>query len=1023
MPIKGLSFNNAAFRGPVRVAALFACAMILITAWSSAHAQKKTLDSAVLLDSTTSIPLGKYTTIQKDPDGLITPQSIRESMGRNLTGYLSEEETIHLGNKKTNVWLAVKIQNQSVQTSWMLDIGRRTEGRLGNVIDLKIYEFGYISNPDGSHIANLSEIKPSSESSVYKLNIPRNQKKLYLINVLTSSGLPTVLPLKIHSESEFMSHMFIQYSVNTFYGMILVSFALIFGAIAFFHQKPKTLIFTGYYLYCALMWAVYILLSSSIGFTYFLTFLMIALLGLSLLQIYMTKLFCNIEYGSFTEKYVLYGLIWLNVLFTMLFLILPVTSGSASLFMPFSAPLITMVLLATMTFAQTKSGHLPSYLFFASWLTVIAGFGISALGIYNVLPQESFILNAYWYFLPVQGIYIILAVVQKIKMTAEEDSFARLSTGNDALRLNKLRETKDNADHSRLLKVIEKEREMLADFRTKEITRTEEMRKAKEAADEANRAKSAFLAVVSHEIRTPMTGIMGMVRLLMDSNITKQQRDYVMTIQESSEAMLSLLNDILDFEKIQQGKIELENISFDLHRLIQGVVTLMSGHATEKGIALSARMDDNLPKFVKGDPTRLRQVLLNLMGNAIKFTSQGSVTLFVKNLEAPDQNGVVPDNVEKYMIYFGVQDTGIGVSSEAQKNLFNPFSQANSTIARKYGGTGLGLAISKGLIERMKSSININSKEKEGSTFFFTLEMDKGLSHVQDKPKKALSALEEENIQPLKIMVVDDNAITRKVVHGFLEPSPHQIDGCGSAEEALDKIYKYPYDLIFMDIELTGMRGNEATKLLREYGDPAKAQIPVIAMTGNVSKEDMESYLTDGMSGFISKPIDREKLRSIVNEVARKSFEREIKAPGGFIPVPPTMDAPHTEDSSPDHTSEEEDINLEGIFNPEMLQSLKDTIGAAPLIDLLGDLTAKTEEILASMSHAVDIGDLKSLAARAHELKGMAGNFGLVEISTIAAQTERKAKLEETSGLEDLIKSLPEANVRAQGALKHWVTH
>jgi CheY-like chemotaxis protein len=458
----------------------------------------------------------------------------------------------------------------------------------------------------------------------------------------------------------------------------------------------------------------------------------------------------------------------------------------------------------------------------------------------------------------------------------------------------------------------------------------------------------------------------------------------------------------------------------------------MSGHAADKNISLTVRMDDDIPRFVKGDPTRLRQVLLNLMGNAIKFTEKGGVVLYVKNMNAQKS-----DNKGKYSIYFGVQDSGIGISPEAQKNLFNPFSQANSSIARKFGGSGLGLAISKGLVEKMGSTVNISSNEGEGTTFFFTLQMERGIavgsgSSSGDTPAQKPHHLPEKTetkaplANSLKILLVDDNDITRKVVCSFLKEDNHIISQTTTAEEALDKIEKDSFDLVFMDIELPGMAGNEAVKILRLHNNPEKARLPVVALTGNVGKEYLDQYIADGMTGFVAKPIDPDKLKEIVNYISKQ------KTATPQAPQTPQAGAPQVDTQKSDGFVDAADPFVEGeasqepaaattVFNPDLLQSLKDTIGIESLNSLLDDLIIKTDEILSDMQKAIAENDVPSLAARAHELKGMAGNFGLVEISSIAEKAEKKAKQNDSDGLSDLIFSLPDASTRAKGILKEWV--
>ncbi len=1011
MLFKGLTGNNARRREYVFAAAILLWAFFMLAAPHFGHAQEKILGAAMLQDKTEKMPLGQYTVVQKDPTNRINVQSITSSDGSILSGQLSKEDMITLDHDGAPVWLSTKLYNEGDQSDWIINFGKKTEGRIGSLQGVKAYELTLsIVEVDGvkKNAVALQKIHSIAENGAYSLNIKKGEQKIVLFNIIPATGKSLTIPFDIYSQSAYLSAVKSQASTSAAYTFSLVAVALIFIGNFVIRRHAILLIAGAYFAFSALRWCLYDSGGSSIEPGIVNGVILFLVLMHSLLSILMTKTFCRIESSNFTEKYILYGLAWFSAVSIMLVFFLPISNETLYVALMSGGPIITMAVIALMSFAQAKNGHIKGYLYFYSWVLPSAAAIITVLSACQILPYSSLLLNMFWYSLIPQGILLILAIRQKLESGVAHDAPIKTGAITETLNLSRIKETKDSGDHSRLLKVIEQERQMLADLRMREELRTEEMRFAKEEADEANRAKSAFLAVVSHEIRTPMTGVMGMVRLLLESNITKQQRDYVLTIQESSEAMLTLLNDILDFEKIQRGKIDLENISFDLIRLIQGVITLMSGHAAQKQITLSARIDEDIPRYVKGDPTRLRQVLLNLMGNALKFTERGNVILHVKNLNSQDD--VL--NKSRYSIYFAVQDSGIGISPEAQKNLFNPFAQASESITRKFGGTGLGLAISKGLIEKMGSSININSKEGEGSTFFFTLMMERGLSTAPEAAKKPV--VQEEPlapVKPLNVLVVDDNSITRKVVMSFLEQGNHHVAVAGTAEEGLKKINETPYDLVLMDIELPGMHGNEAVRILRESGDSGKQSLPVFAMTGNVGKEDMERYLADGMSGVLPKPIDLDKLRSLIVEISRNGFVREIKALG---------DSPKAVQKTVMESRPAPPAEYEGIFNTDMLQSLKDTLGKDKLNGLLVELVEKTQEILQLMINALDAGDLSSLAARAHELKGMAGNFGLTEISALAAQAEQKASKAETEGLDAIVALLPEASSRAQNALKNW---
>ncbi len=1021
----GKAAAHAGARDAILLSILALLTCFFLIPHAGAQETKKILSPAILDDQTNVLPIGPYSFLQKDPKGSVTPQTIRSSHGQILNGVIQDHERVSLGRDGASTWLVFKLKNTGENNDWILDLGYRADGQIGTLQTIHLYEvrFPQENEMPAELVDTVREIPASFGAHTFSLEIPKGEEKIMALNIKAKADRPAILPLRIFSPHGYMNVVEHRSSLDTFFLFALGGIGIYILAISLMRKHYKYTSFAGYFLFLSLSWLIYNSSGFGMGESYaFLNATFMYILSLSM--IFTVKVLYDINYAKYSERYILYFLAALCTASTVLVNIGITDNNSViSISLLYLPPSGTFVTLAVMTVANARSiGPKRNKLFYAM-TALICGFATTILTFMDLLPYGFLTNNVFWFFLIPHGLFLASALGEKLE-TLSGLNFSYNKGDQRVLNLGQVKKVKDTADHSRLLKVVERERELLAEFRAKEGRRMEEMRLAKVAADEANRAKSAFLAVVSHEIRTPMTGIMGMVRLLMDSNISKQQRDYVMAIQESSDAMLGLLNDILDFEKIQQGKIELENISFDLPRLVQGVVTLMSGHAAEKGISLNARMDDDIPRFVKGDPTRLRQVLLNLMGNAIKFTSQGGVTLLIKNLTTGgDPSSISGAKNEKNMIYFGVQDTGIGISQEGQKNLFNPFSQADSSISRKFGGTGLGLAISKGLIERMGSSVNITSKEGEGSTFFFTLEMERGISSQGEQTKRTSASENGGMIQPLKILVVEDNPITRKVVEGFLSDTPHSVEACALAEEALERINRNVYDLVFMDIELPRMKGTEAVKQIRDHKDRAKAQIPVFAMTGNVAREDMESYIADGMTGILTKPIEPDKLREIVNDISMKSFEREIHGPGRNT----AAIAEEEPSSSFDQKNFEKDVSphpeADGVFDPVMLQSLKDTIGIKPLMELLDDLIVKTDELLGAMDMAAQSGDLKSLAARAHELKGMAGNFGLVEMSTLAAQAEKKAKMEETEGIAPLLQSFGEANLRAQEVLKHWVSH
>lgn len=738
--------------------------------------------------------VSEFTDYLEDKENKLTIDQVADHSDLFIQNHINN---FSLGFKNHPVWLKVEIANRISKQDFIL----AAEFAPTDLVTLCEKKEEWFCRTQGD-LVPFSQREIPHRNYLFKIHLDKNEKKTFYIKVKTTSAI--LFSYTFASEEKYLANSSDSLFLYGIYTGIIILLVIYNFFLYFSFRDLNFLIYIAYivsYIFFSLgttgvlnhyLWNDSVILADKVANISILTgFLSLSIFTYHFLSLKKTK--------------------WIQIFFQIIIFILflgliAVWINNSNI--KYFNMLIIPILIPSIYFGfrRYKEGFTPAKYYILAWITLIVIALISILNRLGVISSKYFqadILQA--------G-----AILETLFL-----SFAL-------------------SDRIRLLNV--------------EKNKIFELEKATEAAKNASLAKSRFLAVMSHELRTPLNGVSGMANIVLGTNLTEEQREYINIIQSSSNILLNLINDILDYSKIEAGKLKLEAVDFNLQDVIKDVLNIISSVNKNK-LRITSIISEDVPKYVKGDMIRLEQVLINLLNNAIKFTEHGSVTLECVNLN---------NRNEESLIEFRIIDTGIGISEENQKKLFQPFTQADESTTRKFGGTGLGLAISYELVSLMGGQLKLESEISRGSKFYFAIPLKKSdeLLLQKSNQNKDIEIFDREN--PAEILVAEDSEVNQMINKKIFSSLGYTIHVAENGIKVLEILENQKIDLIFMDVLMPGMDGLTATREIRQ--NQRHAHIPIIALTANALSEERDRCIEAGMNDFISKPYKSSDIKKLIQK-------------------------------------------------------------------------------------------------------------------------------------------------------------